>query len=172
MTKFFCNQIGFTLIEVVIGIAISSLLGGGIVTAVYQMGWVNDMSNARVSAVKQVENALYYINRDVQMAQQIQTNLQGYWLKLSWSTPEDNALNEVTYSVQNGVITRRQSINGSQTSQKEVASHIVHAAVTAPNYSAIPPEKVWTIQVVATTYSGHQQVSETRQIEIIPRPGS
>jgi prepilin-type N-terminal cleavage/methylation domain-containing protein len=172
MSKFLRSQIGFTLIEMVIGIAVSSLLGGGMVTAIYQMSRVNNMSNARVTAVKQVENALYYINQDFQMAQQVQSNQQGYWIKLSWITWEDNVLNEVTYAVQSGIITRSQSVNGSQTSQKNIANHIVNAVVTSPNGSAIPPEKAWTIQVMATTYSGNRQASETRQIQIIPRAGS
>jgi prepilin-type N-terminal cleavage/methylation domain-containing protein len=166
------NQIGFTLIEVIVGLAISSILGGGIIMGIYQIGRVNEMSNARVTSVKQLENALYYINRDVQMSQSIDSESEDYWLKLDWTEWEENNYNEVTYIVDAGLVTRSYYVNSQLISEKPVASDITSFAATPPDKDASPPEKAWTIDLTATTTSGHRQQSETRQMKIIPRPGS
>jgi prepilin-type N-terminal cleavage/methylation domain-containing protein len=166
------NQAGFTLIEITIGMAISAILVGGIITAIFQMGRASDMGNARVTAVKQVENALYYINRDVQMAQSIEGEGDDYSLRLDWNEWEQVKNNEVTYSLANGVLTRSYYINDELDSEKPVASGISALAITPPDTEAIPPKKVWTVDITATSVSGHIQQSETRQMKIIPRPGS
>jgi prepilin-type N-terminal cleavage/methylation domain-containing protein len=166
------NQIGYTLIEVIVGLAISGILGGGIITGIYQIGRVNEMSNARVTSVKQLENALYYLNRDVQMSQSIESNGEDYWLKLNWTEWEENNNNEAIYIVEDGVVTRSYYVNSELVSEKPLASDISAFSATSPDTEASPPEKAWTIEMTAATKSGHQQHSETRQMKIIPRPGS
>jgi type II secretory pathway component PulJ len=172
MKKYLPNQTGFTIIDLAIGIAVCGLLGAGIVTAISQIYKVNNMSNAHVSAVKQVENALYYINRDVQMAQSVDTDGVDYWLKVSWTDWEDNQLNEVEYAVTDGCLTRSYFVNSSLSSARQLAQNITDTEITAPDTGTTPPEKAWTIQITATAASGQQQQSETRQVQIVPRSGS
>jgi type II secretory pathway pseudopilin PulG len=172
MKRYLHNQIGFTLIELILGMVLYSLLGGGIITAISHINRVNDASSARITAVKQVENALFYINRDIQMAQNIETDGEGFWMKMNWTTWDDNDLYEETYIFEDEIITRRESINGDITLQQPLAAHISAVSVTAPNLTTTPPEKAWTIEITATAASGHRQDIETRRMQIVPRPGS
>jgi prepilin-type N-terminal cleavage/methylation domain-containing protein len=162
------NQIGFTLIEVIIGIAICGMLGGGIVTAIYQIGRVSDMGNARVTAVKQVENALFYINRDVQMAQNpiVGTN-SSFPLTLSWKSWEDNVQHQITYNLNSaGNLTRN---NGTTTS---TVAKFIDTDNGNTNWTYDSNSHKMTVVITATVIAGHKQSTETRKVEIIPRPGS
>ena len=166
--KLFRNQIGFTLIEVIIGVAICGILGGGIVTAIYQIGRINDSNNARVTAVKQVENAFYYLNRDVQMAQNpsVGTNA-AFPLTLSWKSWEDNVQYQITYNLDSsGNLTRN---NGAITS---TVAKSIDTANNHTNWTYDSSAHKMTILITSMVIDGHIQATETRKIEIIPRSGS
>jgi type II secretory pathway pseudopilin PulG len=175
------HQSGFTVIEAIVALAITGFLGVGIFTALYQVRTVNNIDNARVTAVKQVENAVHHINRDVQMAQKIDidgTDQDGgdYWLKLTWTSWEDNVRCKVLYRLEVENLERQywEKPEGSFTlvNSETVARHISLTEATAPNPTAIPPVKSCTIKITSTAPSGPEQADETREIVIIPRPGS
>ena len=63
------NQRGFTLIELMVAIGITSLIIGGIVTTIFQVFNVSTLSNNHMLALRQVQNAGYWISHDAQMAQ-------------------------------------------------------------------------------------------------------
>jgi prepilin-type N-terminal cleavage/methylation domain-containing protein len=76
------HQRGFTLVEILIGIAITALIGivvAGSLSQTVSFSWA---SNKRMEAVKQAENATYRINRDAQVAAAISTGISGDWLSL------------------------------------------------------------------------------------------
>jgi type II secretory pathway component PulJ len=162
------RQAGFTVLELIIGIGISGIMGAGVITAIYQIGSVNSIDNARVTAVKQVESALHYINRDVQMAQKVEANGQGYWLRLSWTTWDDNQNIRIEYKVDNGQLLRSYSVDNGTAEVSGVAQYITAVSATAPGSS----QKAWVFQLTAQASSRFKQASETRQISIVPRPGS
>lgn len=166
------RQAGFTLIDLMLGLVISGILGGGIATLVYQIGSVNNTSNARLSSVSQVENAIHYINRDMQMAQKVEADGIGYWLRLTWNTWEDNKTVQVVYSLSASELSRQYSLTGGTTQNACIANHITGISAAAPDLNTSPPEKAWTIVLTAITSSGSKQATETRQMQIIPRPGS
>jgi prepilin-type N-terminal cleavage/methylation domain-containing protein len=163
---------GFTLIELLVVIAISGLLGSGVITAMYQLSTVNKIDNARMLAVKQVENALYFINRDMQMAQKVEANGADYRLRVSRSDWDTNILTVITYSLDEGTLVRSISVNGGEPVTSIAANYITTLSAEAPDSQSQPPEKAWTILITATASSGNKQLSETRQVQIIPRPGS
>ncbi len=59
---------GFTLIELLAATAITAIIGVVLSSSVIQLMTVQSSTKNRTDAVKQVENALHYINTDAQMA--------------------------------------------------------------------------------------------------------
>jgi prepilin-type N-terminal cleavage/methylation domain-containing protein len=84
------NQRGFTLIELIIAVAITALITGGITTALYQVYNVNTLNTNHMTATRQVQNAGFWISQDSQMAQIVVTaddagTAETEFLILSWS---------------------------------------------------------------------------------------
>ncbi len=63
------NQRGFTLIELVIAIAITGLITSGITMTIFQVISGNARSSNHMIAIRQVQNAGYWVSHDAQMAQ-------------------------------------------------------------------------------------------------------
>jgi prepilin-type N-terminal cleavage/methylation domain-containing protein len=176
LKKLAADRRGMTLIEVMIGLVISGILGIGVTATIFQIGSVNNADSARVIAVKQVENSIHYLNRDVQMAQKVEIDGAGFWLRLTWTSwgtptatpPVPPSVNQITYTVNNGSLVRNDGVTTAS-----VANLITsYSAVANTDYSTIPAMKWYTIEISATAVSGSRQAVETRKLEIIPRPGS
>jgi prepilin-type N-terminal cleavage/methylation domain-containing protein len=65
------GQRGFTLIELLIAIALSTLIAGAIVGAIFQVFTINTRSTNRMTAVREVQNAGFWVSPDVQMAENV-----------------------------------------------------------------------------------------------------
>ena len=72
--SFLRKRKGLTLIEILTALGITAIIAPGIAISINQTIAVNSASVNRMEAIKQVENALLYINYDAQMAQTIQTS--------------------------------------------------------------------------------------------------
>jgi prepilin-type N-terminal cleavage/methylation domain-containing protein len=84
------NQRGFTLIELIIAIAIVAFVTGGVVTALFQVFNVNKLNSDHLAATRQVQNAGFWISQDSQMAQIVRTDddigtVENEILILSWT---------------------------------------------------------------------------------------
>ena len=112
---------GFTLVEILIGLAISGLLVGGIATAIWQVVNVNAGSVSRMTAIKQVEVAIDNLRPDILVAQEITPNLlqaSGFPLQLGWVDWDSGAQNLVTYSVNaSKALVREASVKGNSSSR-------------------------------------------------------
>jgi prepilin-type N-terminal cleavage/methylation domain-containing protein len=172
----FFNQKGFGLIELLIAVLISGIVGASIVSATISMANANDRNIARTMAVKEVETAVHYINRDVQQAQSVKFDGTDYWLKLTWTSWDDNAQNEVIYTVANEVLTRKYTIGSEDPVYIQVSRNIKSQSVVKPNPTptptTLPSEKTWTITITSEVVSGNKTATETREIKIIPRTTS
>lgn len=116
------DQRGFTLIELLIAIAITGLVTGGITGAIFQVFAVNARTSNHMTAVRQVQNAGYWVSHDVQMAQSVViTGVSG--LCLTW-TDWDGTINEVTYTIVDSELKRSHSINGEAPTETIVAQFI------------------------------------------------
>jgi len=158
------GQAGFTLIELVVAIGVATLVMSAASAAIYQILAGNARDTAHMKAVKQVENALHFMVRDIQMAQPRFTqtdNLTGdEVLRLGW-VEWDNTVNQVTYSVTGGDVTRTHSADG----QTNVAHYI----------ATLDPQIDGDGNVVVTivsTITGRWSATESRTVEIVPRSGS
>jgi len=159
------NQRGFMLIEVIVATAITSLMSVGITMAISHVLNVNALSTNHVTALKQVENAAYWISRDAQMAQIVQTSGgSGFPLNLSW-IEWDNTMHQVSYSLEANKLERSHSVNSSEPSRTVVAQYI-NADSGMTNCQFV--DGAFTFRVTASV-GGFRPVSETRILQVIPR---
>jgi len=82
------NQKGFTLIELIMVIAITALIIGVIAMSISLVFNVSARSDSHMLAVRQVQNAGHWINLDTQMAQTVQLDESedtGFPLTLTWT---------------------------------------------------------------------------------------
>jgi len=172
------NQRGFTLIELAIAMAISSAIGGGVLLSIYQVSSYQAMDRARMTCVKQVENAIHYIVRDVQMAQTAidyddpATADVTEFFVLSWTEwnkdDDSNIEHEVIYSIDNNELKRShyQDPPGA-TSELTVARYIDS---DSDNTNCGYAGGVLSLELTAAITGFPKEISETREVEITMRP--
>jgi hypothetical protein len=68
LLKLVLTQKGFSLIQMIIALAITTLLGTVITVSLWQTITIDGSSNKHMTAISQVENAIFYLNRDIQMS--------------------------------------------------------------------------------------------------------
>jgi prepilin-type N-terminal cleavage/methylation domain-containing protein len=163
--NFQADKRGFTLIELIVAVAIASILGLGVSTTVYQTLSVNASSTNRLVAVKQVENAVHYLSRDSQMAQDIQTGAEaGFPLILRW-TEWEGTTHRITYSFQGDQLRRAQSINSGPPQELVIARDIdTNGGETFCQYNG----GVLSFKITSAV-TGFRSSTESRSFTIIPR---
>ena len=73
------NQLGFTLIELVMAIAISGVITGAITGTIFQVIVGSARTNNHMIAVTQVQDAGYWLSHDAQMIQQAPVIVDERW---------------------------------------------------------------------------------------------
>ena len=76
---------GFTLIEMLVALAILGAIMGVMSAAVITIMRTNSQNTEWNVNLRQVQNAGHWISRDALMAQVVSTNTTGVFLALSWS---------------------------------------------------------------------------------------
>jgi prepilin-type N-terminal cleavage/methylation domain-containing protein len=168
------NQKGFTLVELIMAMAVTAIIASAVTTVIYQVFNMNARSSNHMVAVRQVQNAGYWVSHDAQMAQS--TNVTGAdFLVLKW-TDWNNGQNQVTYTLENasgGVknLRRTYSIDsgsGPVVQTNSLVGQYINPTLTPPPVFA-SNKLIFT--VTATVGTGSKAVSETRIYEVKPRPG-
>ncbi|MFC1972076.1 type II secretion system protein J [Chloroflexota bacterium] len=162
------NQRGFTLIELIVAVAITSLLTAGATMAIFQVFSQSSRSTDYMSASKHALNAVYWVSRDAQMAQTVNPDVtSGFPLVLSW-VEWDNSSHQVTYTLTAGKLSRQYSIDGGVPSESVVAQFInSDNAMTTCGLSG----GVVTLKITATLGEGSGATNVTKLRDITPRPG-
>ena len=164
------GQRGFTLVELLIVIAITGLIAGGITMTIFQVFNINTRTTNRMTAVRQVQQAGFWVSPDVQMAQNVTpSESSGFPLTLTWEA-WDKTENEVTYDITiDNKLQRSLKITpdgeGPTTTVSIVAEYIdPDPAKTYCDWDG----EVLTFKVTATV----GEESETRVYKVEPRPES
>ena len=172
------HQKGFTVVELIIAIAISGVIAGAGTTAIFQVITGSARSNNHMTAVRQVQNAGYRVSRDAQMAQSVvfddpATTEVLEFLTLSWTDWDSDDGHRVAYTLESisgsGLknLQRSYSVNDGEPDETIVAQY-VDPSPTKTDCDFTGGKLTFTVTV--TISSGLQQESETRVYEITPRP--
>ncbi len=164
------NQKGIALIELIIAVALSVVITGATTATIFQVIEGSNRTNNHMTAVRQVQNAGYWVSHDAQMAQSVNTTTSdGFPLTLTW-TAWDTTEHEVVYSENTTGgrtnLQRSYSVDGAPMDTIFVAQY-VDLATTSANFTG--GELTFTVK--ATVGTGSQARSETRFYKVVPRPG-
>ena len=177
------NNKGVTLIELLMAMAVIGIIMGSITTAISQVFNLNTRTSNHMIAVRQVQNAGYWVSHDALMAQSGSANTtgNGFPLVLNW-TEWDNGQNKViTYTLENasgGLKNLRRTYSIDSGSGPVVQTNFLvgqyirynpsDPTLTSCNFTS----SKLSFTVTATVGSGSKAESETRKYEVNPRPGS
>jgi len=175
------SERGFTLIELLVVVAIVALIGGAASMATSQVITGTKRSNDHMTAIRQVQNAGYWISRDTLMAQSVvagddpETAEIVEFITLNWTEWEkdegkkgdkDSKYHLVTYyfeDMADGLkrLERQHLIDGVEETTTFVAEHIYYNATTV-----VYETPVLTLQIAASV----GEASETREYRVQRRP--
>jgi prepilin-type N-terminal cleavage/methylation domain-containing protein len=177
------NLKGFTLVELLVAIAIAGLITAGISVAIMQVLTINTRASNHMIAVRQVQQAGKEVSKDALQAQpsKIDDGPSGAFLVLNW-TDWEGANNTVVYTLETMpsspalmMLQRSQSINGTDQTPfpLTVAEYIddsIDPVTLKPKTRCEWDEIRGVLTFTVTATVGGE--SETRTYEIEPRPDS
>ncbi len=175
LKKIIRNQVGLTLIELIIALAITGIVTGATTYIVFQVFDGEARSNNHMDAISRVQNVGREVSRDAGMAQivSLTDDEDGFPLTLVWSEWEDNDTHQVVYTIEDNNLKRVHTINGSP-SETYTFEYIIGndpdsgALVTYCERDPATNQLVFTL--TATAGFGSQRISETRVYQTAPRP--
>ena len=158
---------GFTLVELLIVIAITGLITGGITMTIVQVFNMNTRTSNRMAAVRQVQQAGFWVSPDVQMAQSVNTTGNSSFLTLKWTEWPTSNNHTVIYSLEDMPSGGLKKLQREHYIESDLDSTIVVAEYIDPAQTSCVWDGEWlTFNVTATV----GEESETRVYEVKPRP--
>jgi prepilin-type N-terminal cleavage/methylation domain-containing protein len=173
------DQAGFTLIEIIAVLAISSIIALGATMANGQLITQTVRNNAFTTANRNVLNAIQWMSRDAQMSQYV----TGYYinsdntgfpvdanLHLSWTT-WDNHTCQVTYFLDNNSHLKRfYSVDDGPVQEEFIAQYILPESTNCTWQNTDNQTYQLTINIGGAVGEGDKTISVIKQETISPRP--
>jgi len=169
------DQRGFTLIELLVAMAIVALIAGAATMAMFQVINVTKSSNDRMTVIRQVQNAGYWISHDTLMAQNIVTvndpeTSEDEFITLHWANWENDEVHKIVYTfhdMADGLkqLKRQYLIYDGEGVDRDETILVAQYIDSEESFFEPEEDGVWklTIQACAGTET------ETREYEINPR---
>jgi prepilin-type N-terminal cleavage/methylation domain-containing protein len=160
------DQGGFTLLELIIAIALAGLITAGITVAIMQVLTINHRASNHMIAVRQVQQAGKEVSKDTLQSQNVTyDDSSGFNLTLAWQNIE-GVENVVTYTLTGAnELARSHSVNGTPV---ETAPPIVARYIDPDQTNCVWNTTTRVLIFTVTAALGTE--SETRIYEIEPRP--
>jgi len=172
------QEIGFTIIELLIAVSIMALASVAAGMAIYQVFGGTEDNNNRMTALHQVQNAGYWISRDTQMA--ISVNTTGNltfpeFLHLGWTEWDDAGTpiyHLISYTLENESdnlysLKRTNTVSGGPTTEMMIADYIFYQPGTENSSATSYSDGI--IQVNVTSI--FDDIRESREYKIVRRAG-
>lgn len=164
------GQAGFTFIELMVTLAICGIISVGATVANGQMITQTVKNNNYTTANRQVLNAMHWISRDAEMAQDIE-NWENFPLSdnltLTWVTWENKSV-EVVYSVDaEGQLMRTYTIEGSPPKQMLIAQYV---KIDPASSNCTWDNEELTLTLTGSVDTGTRVVNVTRLNTTASRP--
>ena len=166
------NQKGFTLVEVLVAMAILGAIMAAVVTAVILIMKTSTQNEEWNVNLRQVQNAGHWISRDTLMAQIISDNTAGAFLSLSWAD-WNGASHDVKYFFDGTTLKRRLTVDDVINSEILVAEYIIHDDTEgSPTKCAWDEEENRLTVTIRASLHGLEGGHVERTYEITPRPAA
>jgi prepilin-type N-terminal cleavage/methylation domain-containing protein len=164
------DQAGFTLIELMVSLVICGIISLGITVANSQVMIQTVKNNDYTTANRHVLNAIQWISRDAEMAQEIENweNFpQSDNLTLSWITWENLSV-QVVYSVDaEGQLRRTYTIEGSPPKENLIAQYV---KIDPASSNCTWDNEELTLTITGSVGEGTRVVNVTRLNTTASRP--
>jgi prepilin-type N-terminal cleavage/methylation domain-containing protein len=162
------GQKGFTLVELVIVVAIAGLVGAAITATAFQVFAFSTQTSNQMTAIRQVQQAGFWVSPDVMMSETVTPGASGgFPLTLNWTDLASNKVHGVVYTLEGTgtvkTLQRKHYIDGTLDSTTTIAQYINPTGTTF-----VPSGSAYSLTVTATV--GGQ--TETRTYEVRPRIGT
>jgi type II secretory pathway pseudopilin PulG len=169
------DQRGFTIIELLMFIALTGIITAAITTTVFQVFNMNTRTANHMIAVSQVQQAGKLVSEDMLEAQADMIDDSpggGEFLILGWIGENSTVVHEVIYTLDDSELWRSESIDGGERTETRVAEYInpdpTKTSCDCSCDNCDCDDLVLTFTVTATV----GEESETRIYRVQPRPGS
>jgi prepilin-type N-terminal cleavage/methylation domain-containing protein len=173
MKKLKKGERGFSLVELVIVVALAGLVGAAITATAFQVFTFSTRLSNQMTAVRQVQQAGFWVSPDVMMSNRTKINVNpggGKFLVLDW-TAHDGKEHEVTYTITVDDRLQRThniTVGGQTTMEVSIIAEYINSTQTS--CVKVGGALNFTVVFNVTATVGGQ--TETRIYQVKPRQGT
>jgi len=169
------GQLGFTLVELLVAIAIVGALSAGIAMLISQLITGNTRTSNHMVAVRQVQQAGKDVSHDTLQSKTITLGPNGGFPLLFFWTDIGGVANNITYTITEGGELLRTHVRDPGESNSRVTARYIVAGDTTAEFGDIIPNcephcRVLILTITASVGGGPYEGRETRVYEAERRP--